>query len=95
MDAVKVNPQDGEAVKMVMRMDALFLVDRDARQKAMSGAERLAHRRELAQPWVEEIREACLTLSKQALPKSALGKAAGLYAQPMAEAGALSGVRRS
>ena len=75
VDAVKVNPQDGEAVKMVVRMDALFLVDR-ARQKAMSGAERLAHRRELAQPWVEEIREACLTLSKQALPKSALGKAA-------------------
>jgi hypothetical protein len=39
VDAVKVNPQDGEAVKMVTRMDALFLVDRDARQKAMSGAE--------------------------------------------------------
>ena len=48
---------------------------RDARQKAMSGAERLAHRRELAQPWVEEIRETCRTLSKEALPKSALGKA--------------------
>ena len=75
MDAVKVNPQDGEAVKMVTRMDALFLVDRDARQKTMSGAERLAHRREFAQPWVEEIREACRTLSKEALPKSALGKA--------------------
>ena len=42
MDAVKVNPQDGEAVKMVTRLDALFLVDRDARQKRMSGAERLA-----------------------------------------------------
>ena len=76
VDAVKVNPQDGEAVKMVVRMDALFLVDRDARQKAMSSAERVAHRRELAQPWVEEIREACLSLSKEALPKSALGKAA-------------------
>jgi transposase len=76
VDAVKVNPQDGEAVKMVMRMDALFLVDRDARQKAMSGVERLAHRRELAQPWVEEIRQACRTLSKEVLPKSALGKAA-------------------
>jgi transposase len=34
VDAVKVNPQDAEAVKMVTRMDALFLVDRDARQKA-------------------------------------------------------------
>jgi transposase len=75
VDAVKVNPQDGEAVKMVTRMDALFLVDRDARQKTMSGAERLAHRREFAQPWVEEIREACQMLSKDALPKSALGKA--------------------
>ncbi len=71
VDAVKVNPLDGEAVKMVTRMDALFLVDRDARQKAMSGAERLAHRREFTQPWVEEIREACRMLSKEALPKSA------------------------
>jgi hypothetical protein len=60
---------------MVTRMDALFLVDRDARQKTMSGAERLAHRRAFAQPWVEEIREACQMLSKEALPKSALGKA--------------------
>jgi transposase len=75
VDAVKVNPQDGEAVKMVTRMDALFLVDRDARQRAMSGASRLTQRRELAQPWVEEIRETCRTLSKDALPKSALGKA--------------------
>jgi hypothetical protein len=61
---------------MVTRMDALFLVDRDARQKAMSSAERLAQRRELAQAWVEEIRDACRTLSKENLPKSALGKAA-------------------
>jgi transposase len=76
VDAVKVNPQDAEAVKMVVRMDALFLVDRNARQQSMSGAERLALRREHAQPWVEEIREACLTLSHQALPQSATGKAA-------------------
>jgi transposase len=61
---------------MVTRMDALFLVDRDARQKAMNGTERLAQRRELAQPWVEEIREACRKLSRETLPKSELGKAA-------------------
>lgn len=30
---------DGEAVKVVVRMDALFLVDRDARLKTMSSAE--------------------------------------------------------
>jgi hypothetical protein len=76
VDAVKVNPQDAGAVKMVVRMDALFLVDRDARQKAMGSAERLAHRKELARPWVDEIRDVCRSLTKVTLPKSALGKAA-------------------
>ena len=75
VDAVKVNPQDAEAVNMVMRMDALFLVDRDARQKAMDGRARLAHRNELARPWVDEIRDVCRSLARVALPKSALGKA--------------------
>ena len=75
MDAVKVNPQDAAAVSMVMRMDALFLVDRDARQKEMSAAGRLAHRRELAQEWIIEIRQQCETLKRAALPQSALGKA--------------------
>jgi hypothetical protein len=32
LDAAKLNPQDGDVVKMVVRMDALFLVDRDARK---------------------------------------------------------------
>jgi transposase len=76
VDAVKVNANDAEAVKMVLRMDALFVVDREARKQALSGAERLALRREHARPWVEEIREACVTVARQALPQSALGKAA-------------------
>jgi transposase len=75
VDAVKVHPQDAEALKMVVRMDALFLVDRQAREQSLSGAERLALRREYARPWVDEIRQTCLTLSKQVLPQSALGKA--------------------
>jgi hypothetical protein len=29
VDALKVNPRDGEAINMVTRMDALFLVDRE------------------------------------------------------------------
>jgi hypothetical protein len=41
-----VNPQEAEAVKMVTRMDALFLVDREARKQGLTGAERLALRRE-------------------------------------------------
>lgn len=75
VDAVKVNPQDAEAIKMVTRMDALFLVDRDARQREMNIGERMQQRRELAQPWIVEIRQQCQRLKNEALPKSALGKA--------------------
>jgi transposase len=76
VDAVKVNPHDGEAVKMVVRMDALFLVDRNARQQGMTTAERQACRLEHARPWVDEIRKECLAITRQALPQSALGRAA-------------------
>ena len=75
VDAVKVNKEDVAAVSMVLRMDALFAVDRDARKKEMSGAERLTHRRELSQEFVEEIHAACKELRRTALPQSALGKA--------------------
>jgi hypothetical protein len=76
VDAVKVNPQDGAAVAMVTRMDALFLVDRHARQQQLSVEERLVLRREHAESWAEEIRRECVALSQTALPKSALGEAA-------------------
>ena len=75
VDAVKVNKEDGEAVKMVTRMDALFLVDRHAREKGMTVGERDALRREQSMDWVEEIHAACLKLKSTVLPKSALGQA--------------------
>jgi transposase len=75
VDAVKVNPQDVEAINMVTRMDALFLVDRHARQQQMSAAERLAMRREHAESWATEIHDECVKLRKITLPKSALGQA--------------------
>ena len=75
VDAVKVNPQDGEAIKMVTRMDALFLVDRLARQQQVSVEERLAMRREHADSWATEIYDQCVSLRKTVLPKSALGQA--------------------
>jgi transposase len=75
VDAVKVNPQDAAAIQMVMRMDALFLVDRDARAKQMTIEERLASRRQHAEVWAEEIREECAKLAPTVLPKSALGRA--------------------
>ena len=76
VDAVKLNPQDAAAVAMVTRMDALFLVDRHAREQQLSVEERLALRGEHAASWAEEIRQQCLALSKTALAKSALGQAA-------------------
>jgi transposase len=76
VDAVKLNPQDAEAVKMVVRMDALFLVDRNAREQSLTSAERLELRREHARQWVDEIRQECLAIRCQVLPQSALGKAA-------------------
>jgi len=76
VDAVKVRPNDPDAVKMVLRMDALFVVDRDARHRQLSVAERLVLRREHAESWAEEIRQECVALSKTALPRSVLGQAA-------------------
>ena len=73
---MKVNGDDVSAVQMVMRMDGLFLVDRDARQKQMTMKERLAARRQHVQAWAEEIRQECEKLAKTVLPKSVLGKAA-------------------
>jgi transposase len=75
VDAVKVNRDDAEAAKMVVRMDALFLVDRQARERGLTVEERLDDRRQHAESWVEEIRQECLRLAPKALPKSALGQA--------------------
>jgi transposase len=75
VDAVKVNPKDPEALKMVVRMDALFLVDRQAREEHADAGERLKLRREHAESWAHEIREECERLSRMVLPKSVLGQA--------------------
>jgi transposase len=75
VDAVKVNPSDPEALKMVVRMDALFVVERDARQQGVSHKERGQMRRQFSQEWVTEIHQACRKLSTAVLPQSALGKA--------------------
>ena len=75
VDAVKVHPADGDAIKMVTRMDAVFLVDRHARELGLTAEERLALRREHALPWVKEIYEECLALRKTVLPQSATGRA--------------------
>lgn len=75
VDAVKVNPQDGAAIAMVTRMDALFLVDREARRQQLNAEQRAALRREHSQTWVDEIHEECLKLRSAMLPKSTVGEA--------------------
>jgi transposase len=75
VDAVKVNEKDMEAVQMVVRMDALFCVDRLARQQGMNAEARLALRKQEMPEWVDGIREACRVLGPQVLPKSQMGQA--------------------
>jgi transposase len=76
VDAVKVNPKDAAAVAMVLRMDALFAIDAEARKQGLNGEQRLALRREHAPSWITEIRGACLSMSREVLPKSVAGQAA-------------------
>lgn len=76
VDAVKINSQDADAVKMVTRMDALFLIDRNARERGLTNSERHSLRQEQAREWVNEIRQQCLAIQRRALPQSAVGKAA-------------------
>ena len=75
VDAVKVNPEDGPAIQMATRMDALFLIEREASRLGLRSQERLKFRQEHAMPWVREIREVCELAAKTVLPKSTFGQA--------------------
>jgi transposase len=74
VDAVKVNNNDPDAVKMVLRMDALFVVEREAKRLGLTGEELAAHRRTHGQEWLDEIRSAVVSLAPRVLPKSKLGE---------------------
>jgi hypothetical protein len=75
VDAVKVHKDDAEAAKMVVRMDALFTVERGAVELGLTGDEKAAFRREHGQSWLDEMRETALWLGPRTLPKSKLGEA--------------------
>ena len=87
VDAVKVNPQDGEAVKMVTRMDALFLVDRASAAEADECRRSdWRSRREHAEAWAEEIHEECVKLSQDSVAEERAGQGGRLHAEHVAEA---------
>jgi transposase len=76
VDAVKVNAKDAESARVVALMDELFAIDRLAREKQMSHAERHTLRLERAPEVLDKMRAQLLTIQKTALPKSAAGQAA-------------------
>jgi hypothetical protein len=55
----KANRHDAAAIQMVSRMDALFLVNRVAREKQMTIEERLASRRQHANVWAKRSATPC------------------------------------
>ena len=76
VDALKLNPRDGQAKGVVKLMDELFGIDARAREQGLDLAARDALRREQAPALLERIRKQVEAARGAALPSSALGKAA-------------------
>ena len=76
VDAVKLNPDDAAARRIVARMDELFGIDARAREQNFDIAARHALRQEHAVPLLDLIRKEVERARGGALPSSALGKAA-------------------
>jgi hypothetical protein len=76
IEAVKLNPKDETATRIVARMDDLFAIDADARVESMDHITRHTLRLEKAPPLLDDIRAQILAAQKKTLPKSATGKAA-------------------
>ena len=73
VEALKLNPRDAAAARLVAAMDALFAVEADARGWSLE--DRLKARREKSAPLLEALREDLKKLQRETLPASALGKA--------------------
>jgi transposase len=75
-DAVKLNPNDAVATRIVKRIDELFGIDALAREEKLDHAARHVLRLERAQPLVGIIRGEVEAARDASLPSSGLGKAA-------------------
>jgi transposase len=76
VDAVKLNPQDLAATRIVKLMNDLFAIDAEAREKNMDHAARHGLRLEKAPGLLDKIRAQVLEAQKNTLPQSATGKGA-------------------
>ncbi len=75
-EAVQLNPKDLAAIRIVARMDELFAIDAQARAQKLDPAARQVLRLEQARPLLPVLRQEIEAARAQALPSSALGKAA-------------------
>ena len=75
VNAVKAAGSDPVALAIVAKINALYRVEREAREQKHTFAQRLALRRARSAPQMGPLQEAILAAQKEALPASALGKA--------------------
>ena len=75
-EAVKLHPDDRIATRIVARIDELFAIDAQARTDNLDHAARHALRLERAIPLLDAIKQQIEAVRADALPSSALGKAA-------------------
>lgn len=76
VEALQLHPGDLAATRVVVSIDDLFAIDAEARARNLDHAARHELRWEQARPLLEIIQERVEAAGKEALPKSALGKAA-------------------
>ncbi len=71
----KLNTTDVDSARVVVLMDGLFAIDREAREQTLSIAERDALRQERAPALLDELHAVLMKMKDRVLPKSAAGKA--------------------
>jgi transposase len=79
IEVVKVNTKlkttDVDSARVVVLMDGLFAIDREAREQTLSIAERDVLRQERAPALLHELHAVLMKMKDRVLPKSAAGKA--------------------
>jgi transposase len=75
-DALKLNPKDATAARLLATIDALFAIDARAREQALSHAQRHELRQREAVPRLDTLRDGLKAARANCLPASATAKAA-------------------
>jgi transposase len=76
VEAVKLHPADRTALRLVARIDELFFIDAEARSANLDHAARHKLRLERSRPLLDALKPQIEAAQREALPASALGKAA-------------------